>query len=183
MPWVNPSTRATGYLVTAANWNQDVVANTEYLARPPSVSVRKSTTQAMTNNVWRSIAWNSEAWDTDSMWSSTAASRIDINTAGKYLVTAAVAWNVSTASTVGTQGRLVGVRVGGSSTAAPNRAQVQTRPTGSTGVRQHQSVSDIIALTSTQFVRLQVFQDSGANLSVTGSSADQTLLSVLWVSS
>lgn len=31
MSWVTPSTRATGEMITAAIWNQDVVANPKYL--------------------------------------------------------------------------------------------------------------------------------------------------------
>ena len=75
MAWINPSTRATGYLVTAAIWNQDVVANTEYLAKPPSVSVRRSTEQSIANSVWTAVSFNTENWDTDAMWSSTADGR------------------------------------------------------------------------------------------------------------
>lgn len=31
MAWVTPTSRSTGFLVTAAVWNQDIVANTQYL--------------------------------------------------------------------------------------------------------------------------------------------------------
>ena len=31
MAWIRPVSRATGYLVTAARWNQDVVDNAQFL--------------------------------------------------------------------------------------------------------------------------------------------------------
>ncbi len=178
MPWVAPSTRATGYLVTAAVWNQDAVANPKFLARPPSVRVQKSTEQSIASAVWRSMSWNTEVWDTDTMWSSTAATRLDVNTAGKYLVSASIGWAASTAGVE----RHVGIAVGGSSTAAPAYAKQSMEADVGTIVRR-MTVTDIIRLTSTQYIRIQVYQDSGGALNVQHDTVDIASAAVLWVSS
>ena len=36
MAYVNPANRSAGELITAARWNQDVVANIQYLKSPPA---------------------------------------------------------------------------------------------------------------------------------------------------
>lgn len=185
MGWVNPSTIATATLVTAARWNQDVVSNTEFLARPPSVRVQKSTDQSITNNTHTMVSWNAESWDTDTMWSSTAPTRIDINTSGKYLVTAFVCWGTSTSSTGGNV-RQAGVLVDGTTSANSNRATSVAGAPKSTSIPIAQTVSDVLSLTSTQFLRLNVYQDSGAALSVqhtTGTGARIASMTVTWISS
>lgn len=182
---MNPSTKATGALITAAVWNQDVVANTEFLAKPPSCRVQNSTEQSIPNSGQRSISWASESWDTDTMWSSTAPTRIDINTAGKYLVTAFVVWGGSTNSTGGTV-REIGLVVDGTTTATPNRATSYVQPPRTTGINVRHVLSDVLSFTATQFIRLQAFQDSGAALNVnhtTGAGADIASLTVTWISS
>lgn len=87
MGYVEPTTRATGYLVTAANWNQDVVANVSFLANPPACRVYHNTSQNLTNNTRTALDFNSERYDTDTMHSTvTNSTRITFTTAGVYVV-------------------------------------------------------------------------------------------------
>lgn len=179
MAWVAPSTRATGATITAAIWNQDAVANPKFLARPPSVRLTKSTEQSVANNVWRSLSWNTEAWDTDTMWSSTAATRVDINTAGKYLVTASCEFAGSTAGTV----RAIGIATAGSSTATPTAISVNHAPPDLGDDGPTLMVHTILSFTATQFLRVQVKQDTGGALNVNHSTVEIPQVAVLWVSS
>lgn len=50
MAWVTGTTRLTGYVVTAADWNQDVIANLAYLKGQASVATafENSVTVALT---------------------------------------------------------------------------------------------------------------------------------------
>lgn len=176
MAWVNPSTRATGATITAAIWNQDVVANAEFLARPPSASVSRSTEQSIANAAWRAISFNTEAWDTDSMWSSTAGARIDINTSGKYHVIAHAAFAASAAGAA----RALGISVGGSTTAPPTHGHANATPNTATLGITH---SRMLSLTSTQFIRIMVYQDSGGALNIVHSTETQPACDIRWVSS
>lgn len=182
MAWVNPETVTAGQVLGATRWNKDVVGNTEFLAKPPSCAVSRSTEQSVATGVWRSIAWNTEGWDTDTMWSSTAATRLDINTSGKYLIAANAGF---AASTVGVA-RLMGFAVGGSSTASPSGVGGRVYcPPPRAGNSLNMTHTQMISLTSTQYVRIQVFQDSGGALNVIENAADgQTpRVSAIWMSS
>ncbi len=176
MAFSNPSTKAVGSVLTAANWNEQV-ANTDFLARPPSVSLTRTTEQALGTTAWRSVAWQSEGWDTDTMWSSTAPTRIDINTAGKYQVSA----NIPFTATAGNVTVRAGITVGGSTTAAPNNGVVLDN--GSAAADKAVSLTRVLSLTSTQFVRINVSGSSGANAIIMHSSVYIPSVSVLWVSS
>lgn len=182
MAWTNPDTVTAGSVLAATRWNTHLVGNLDFLAKPPSCGLSRSTEQSIATGVWRSIAWNTEGWDTDTMWSSTAATRVDINTAGKYLVTANAGFVASTAGVA----RLMGIAIDGSSTASPSGVGGRVyHPPPRTGNSLNMTHSQMISLTSTQTVRIQVFQDSGGALNVIESAADgQTpRVSVMWMSS
>ena len=62
MGWTNPTTRSTGYLVTAANWNTDLVDNLDFLkGRAGIVTLEaglKSDTDVTDNLGTASVRWN-----------------------------------------------------------------------------------------------------------------------------
>ena len=101
MPYVEPTSRATGYLVTAANWNQDVVANVSFLANPPACRVYNSANLAVVNAGSGSVlTFNSERFDTNTMHSTSSnTDRITVNTAGLYQVTFSGTWATAASST------------------------------------------------------------------------------------
>lgn len=85
---------STGDVYTAAAHNL-ILENVENYRVPPMVRVqRDGTNQSVTPGASGFVAWNnaSAAFDTDSMWSSGANTRITVNTAGVYLVT----WTLTT---------------------------------------------------------------------------------------
>lgn len=89
MPYVEPTSRSTGYLVTAADWNQDVVSNVSFLANPPACRVHKGTgTQSFAHGVAQTITFSNEAYDTDTMHDTvTNTDRVTFKTAGLYVIT------------------------------------------------------------------------------------------------
>ena len=176
MAFSNPSTKAVGSVLTAANWNEQV-ANTDFLARPPSVSLTRTTEQSLAAAAWRSLSWNAEGWDTDTMWSSTAPTRIDINTAGKYLCTANAARSTAGDGNILT----IGFTVGGSTTAVPNNG-VAAGNEGSPSAGGA-TITRILSLTSTQFIRVQGISNGSTAATIVHSSVHVPSVSVLWVSS
>ena len=183
MAWVNPSTRAVGAVVTASIWNQDVVANSEFLAKPPSCSLLRTTELSQAaGGGWRSIAWQSEQWDTDTMWSSTAATRIDINTPGKYEVQALITWTTNASA----QGRAMGIYAGavGSSTVAPNQAEHNWNGPALAGFNPTNMLVATLSLTSTSTIRIQTAHNSTSAITIRHTTAGQKpRVSVRWVSS
>lgn len=178
---MNPSTVTAGQVLNATKWNQDVVANSEFLAKPPSVSVTRSTEQNIATGVWRSVAWNTEGWDTDSMWSSTAATRIDINTAGKYLVVANVPWAPSTAGVR----RIAGIYAGapGSSTVSPNVMTSAVSVADNASGGNTNVLNAIVSVTSTQVIRIPTLHDAGASINLLHDGNWVPRCDVIWQSS
>lgn len=99
MAWVTPSNVATGDVLTASKWNQDVVENTEFLFTPPMCVLSTTTNVTMaTANIGYAIPFGAgtELADTDSMHdTATNNSRITITTAGVYVLTANAGFQVS----------------------------------------------------------------------------------------
>lgn len=181
MAFSNPSTKAAGSVLTAAEWNIQV-ANTDFLARPPAVCVTKSTDQSVAASVNRAIAWNTEQWDTDTMWSSTRAWRFEINTAGKYRIDAHFQWaSVASANT-----RVAQILLNpGSSTSAATGSNLLQRhvQTGISGASMPVTLTGVYSFTSTQSVGFSVFQGTSAALTIEHSTIQVPRCSIMWVSS
>ena len=92
MAYTAPTTRSTGNLITAANWNTDLVDNIAFLANPPSCRVYNSAAISITTSgTAQALTFNSERYDTDTMHdTATNTGRITIKTAGLYVVFALV---------------------------------------------------------------------------------------------
>lgn len=176
MAWTNPSTRASGYVVTAANWNQDVVANTEFLARPPSVRVRRAAALAIVENGWEEVTFDTESWDTDTMWSSTAATKVFARTAGKYLVCVTGGVDASTGGT----GRGIGVRLNSTSGNPEFACTGRESPGGAFSAWP--AASGMVSLTTGQYVQLVIYQDHSTTLN-TNTADGKPTLSMIWMSS
>ena len=86
MAYSAPTTRSTGFLVTAAVWNQDVVDNVTFLANPPACRVYNSANISCANNAETAMTFDTERFDTDSMHSTSVnTGRITITTPGLYV--------------------------------------------------------------------------------------------------
>ena len=92
MAYTSPTTRSTGNVITAAQWNTDLVDNIAFLHKPPRCAVYNSASQSLTSGTRTTLTFNSEHFDTDTMHSTaTNPSRITFTTGGCYLITAQVA--------------------------------------------------------------------------------------------
>lgn len=82
----NPvKTYAVGDLAESAEWNTSVRDNVAFLAQPPSARVRNSGPISVPPSDVQ-LTFDTEEFDTDSMFASTQAARLTFNTAGKYMV-------------------------------------------------------------------------------------------------
>lgn len=169
--------------MNATKWNQDVVANSEFLARKPLVVLTRSTEQSIPTGAQRSISWNTEVRDNNGMWSSTAPTRIDIATAGVYRIEATCTFAASTLAGTATL-RQIGIYTGaaGSTTVVPN-LQTNSVVVDSSGADISVFVSGYAVLTSTDFVRIQVVQNSGAAINIVNSTVFIPRVAVVWESS
>lgn len=176
MAWTNPSTAVSGEVLTAAVWNSDVRDNVKFLARPPSVRVERDATQSLDNSTWTEISFDVEAWDTDTMWSSTAATKVFAKTAGKYLVTGIGSFAASTAGS----NRAFGFRKNTTSGGPSEGSMLINPPETGAGANYRICVTNLITLTTGQYLQFVGFQDSGSGLNTI---ANETIFSMLWVSS
>lgn len=88
MAYSTPRTWVAGEYPTAAQFNQNIRDNVAFLANPPACRVTNSATQSVNNNAEMTPLWDTEAFDTDNMHSTSVnTGRITFTTAGLYLVT------------------------------------------------------------------------------------------------
>lgn len=98
MPYVDLNTihnPATG-TVPPATWGDQVRDNDEFLVDPPACSVMHSTTQTTVHNTLKILNADTENFDNNAMHSTvTNNSRITIQSAGRYIIGACMAWGIS----------------------------------------------------------------------------------------
>lgn len=154
MAWSAPVTKATGDLVTAAAWNEQIANN--MLALAAGARVYHSAAQSIANTTTTVLAFDSERYDTDVIHdTATNNSRLTCKTAGKYLITAHIDWDGAVAGARSIQILLNGTTI----IAADFDASI-----GAGGMQQ--SISTVYALAVNDYVEVQVFQSSGGALEV-----------------
>lgn len=77
-------TFVSGEKVTAAKLNKNIRDASAFLLNPPSVSLKAAVTQSVAHNTPTDIVFDTELWDTDSMWITGAT--VTVNTPGLYEV-------------------------------------------------------------------------------------------------
>lgn len=159
MPYVDPQTvhnPATGTVAPAA-WGDTLRDDLEFLIDPPVCSVYHSTTQNVTTATGTVLSANSENFDNDGMHSTvTNNSRITIQTAGRYQLQA----NVQFAGNA-TGYRQIQFQLNGSTIFATDRQiSVGTNDTIFSAVASR-------ALVVSDYITVNVFQNSGSTLAVT----------------
>lgn len=162
MAYVNPSTFIAGNVLTAAQQNV-LAANDRFFHGVPTVRVHGTTNTTAAQSVVVYVKFGTEAWDSDSMWSSTANTVFNINTAGKYLVGGAVQWQASTDGSFRDLSIVDNLGV--------VHAEVMEQPPEPGTIGPRQSITTMLSLTSTQSVRLGIEHDVAAGLLITDSTA------------
>jgi hypothetical protein len=135
-----------------------------------SVRVRHSVDQSITDTTWTVLAFNTEAFDTDTMHDNvTNNSRLTATTAGKYLIIGLVEWQANVTGVRGFRITKNGTTIIAAANGLPNSA-----------ADDHQRhISTIIDMAATDYVTLSVLQKSGGALNVQGNSVYTPVFSMI----
>ena len=154
MAYVAPPTKTDGDGFSAAEFNQNVRDNVEFLYEPPRCLLNHNLNQTIANNTITALLFNQEIADNDSMHSLLSnTSRITVNTAGVYALTAAVQFDGNTTGV-----RTVSIVMNGSDTLVTQDAE----NLGTNSIKLN--VATLYYLDVNDYVEVRVRQDSGGNL-------------------
>lgn len=134
----------------------------------PACSVTRTTNQSITNAAYNSISWDSEIFDTDSMFAPTSTN-ITINSAGLYLLTVQMSY----------ASNATGVRITlleKNATAAGNGTFLCRDIRGAVnGDATFLTMTTQARLAASDTIRLTVYQSSGGALNTSNSAGDLCL--------
>lgn len=149
-------TFTSGQILTAATMN-DVATNLDNFRVPPMCSVYRSAALSHTSNgAFQSIAFDTEDYDTDGMWTSGAnADRITFDTSGIYLCEGAVAFS-------GNASNSRAIRIVDSAAATIIAYASEPGPTAADGGAL--VCMRVWEFTAGDYIKLEAFQNSGGNL-------------------
>jgi hypothetical protein len=158
--WIDPTPVQQNDVLTSAQWNQDVVANTEALHKPSMCIVtRTAPLNHTTSGSYEAVTFDTETLDTDGMWESgTNPTRVTITTAGVYAVNfvAQVGAVVGTiATTIKKNGAFV--------------AFLQSKDAHS--ATSYMTGTCYLALAANDYVEAFVYQESGGQVTMSGTMA------------
>lgn len=164
--------KAAGDIFTEGMWDTYIKDNGNNLIVPPSCRATQSSGTSLSDNTETTVAFNTEAWDTDGMHDTvTNNSRITIQTAGVYVVTAGLA--VTSSVSVGMYAAL---RVNGSTYIA--KAQDATNG-GSLGAR-FLGVHAVYSFAAADYIELRALQTNASPASRT-TDTTYTWMAAAWV--
>lgn len=159
MAYSVPTTRATGYVVTAANWNSDVVDNATWLGRDaPHARVYNSANLSITTATLTALTFNSERYDTGachSTVSNTGRLTVPAGGGGVYDIKANIRF---AANATGTRKALL--RLNGATYIAGNEGP------GNASIDNDVTVATDYLLAAADYVEVIVWQNSGGALNV-----------------
>jgi hypothetical protein len=141
-------------------------------SRRGSAEVTQSISQAIPDSAWTDVTFNAESLDYDNSHSTvTNTARFTAQTAGWYQFSGSVGFQSSGAgSRRGTQWAVNGAIVDGSQAMVPTVAAALKVP----------ATTMKIYLNAGDYVTLQAWQDSGANLNTSTTAGNKSALSVEW---
>lgn len=169
-----------GQRLTAALWNEDVVAAIDFLLSPPNAQAYASAATVLTTATYGVVAFASEEADNDVMHdNATNNSRVVAKTAGTYLVAASCQIANSATGIRRFQLRKNAAGASGSGTAVLGPIS-DSNPTAGTSVGL--VGSRLITLAANDYLEMFAYQSSGGNLNV-NAGAEATFLHMLRVAS
>lgn len=179
MAYANPSTFVAAQELTAAQLN--VLANNDrFLHGRPTALVRRAAVQSLPNGSWAAIVFDTEDWDSNTIWSSTDAEKLKVRTAGKYTARAHGGIRGSTAGTL----RGIAIVKNSTSFAATDVAARQLDVFDIvTATTWQGAVSQMFSMTTSDYLTLHMIQNRGSTLGTSTTRDSQPTLSVLWESS
>ncbi len=129
---------------------------------------RHSVAQAIPHNVQTTLALNSEDFDTDSIHDNAVNnSRLTCNTAGVYIITTQIQWETAAAGR-----RWLFLRLNG----ITNLGRSQVSPVAS--LETTQELATIARLAVTDYVEMQVTQNTGIPLNINGGALNTPILAM-----
>ena len=155
MAWTAPTNVATGDVLTASRYNNEVVGNAGFLFKPPMCVLRNTAgAVSIPNTTFTELLYAAELVDTDTMHSTTTnTGRITINTAGVYCVTSNILWTGA-----GAAGSRVLMQIN------KNGAEICRTDSGNYGAST--ALGFCLAVTTscavTDYLTFSVYQSSGA---------------------
>lgn len=165
MAWTDPAAHVyvTGEVVTAATLNTYVRLNLQALYDAPFCRANNNTNIVIPSGAHTALALPAERWDNDAMHSTTVnTSRLTATTPGAYVMGGGMVFPA-----VGGGGlRLATIRANGVTQIAQHGTPV--------GAQQNVSVSSGWRLAAGEYIELLAYQDSGANMTLTGFAAVST---------
>ena len=168
MAWTDPTERATGFLVTAAVYNADLVDNLKFLHGAPSAGVDRGSGLSIASVTDTDYTFTGTAWDNDSMVNlGSATAPITCPVAGVYTISAWVRWAANV-----TGRRVISIYIAGTL-----RAQESDQAL-TTGDAHHQVVAIQFKAAAADAVKLVVNQSSGGALNI-----DNAAMAATWISS
>lgn len=140
------------------------VAELETQERQRMIGARvyRTTNQTIPTGIGTLVSFDAERWDTDNCWSSAQPTRLVCNTPGWYMITCNIAWAANA-----TNQRMISISLNGTI-----RIARDTRGANPNGLTV-QSVATIWPLTTGDYLEVLVFQDSGGNLDLYSSTANE----------
>lgn len=179
MAYTTPSTQPTGTLITSTMYKAHLVDNIKFLHGPPTVRVARDAAYAIPASAWEEIPFDTEDWDSNLMWSSTAATKVFCRTAGKF------SWACNGGFASSTVGVFRGIALRKNSTSGdPTEGGfVDNDDFPSGAAARTYACSGMVSLTTGQYVQLVMFQDTGGTLNSSTLAHNQPRLSMFWVSS
>lgn len=179
MAYTTPSTQPTGTLITSTMYAAHIINNIKFLHGPPTARAHRDAAQSITSGAWNPIQFDTEEWDTNTIWSSTSNTKFFCRAAGKYLVMVFGGFANSSAGSL----RGVAIQKNTTATGSGHEAAALFATTALTAVNPRLHASMLVALTTGQFVRMEMFQDSGAGLNTSTDDTVKPRLSMIWMSS
>jgi hypothetical protein len=147
-------TVVAGEVYTAAAHNI-IATDVNNLIVPPAVRAIRTTNQSIATSSLSQLSFDSSAqFDTDSMYSSAAPTRITINTTGIYIVTCRLTCG---AFGVGTGTLYMEVLKNGAATVPISADERNGRTEGA----NEQGLAVILELVATDYLQVNIFQNSG----------------------
>jgi hypothetical protein len=176
-------TTTTGSVYTAAAHN-NIVTNVNNYRVPPACRVRRTTNQSIANVTWTVINWNTEAHDTDDMFTATT-NQITVQTAGLYLVTASLSFvSNSTGFRIGAIALNPTITGSGDSASVASNFTAfasDARTPAVNGAETAVSLSLVASLAANDKIALIGYQNSGGALNAVSTAQSSDHLSVAWL--
>lgn len=126
------------------------------IRNPPTCAVYRSVVQTIPSGPTQLVGFNLERWDTDSMHDNvTNNTRVTMNTAGVYVLSASVKWEGNASND-----RRIEFRINGSDLICSDEVAIQQADDF------NQSIATIWKFAAGDYVELQVKQNSGVDLDI-----------------